>query len=263
MSKKKIDKDTVINRGQYSIVKIVMLNIIGGIFVLLGAKLVSICIEMVADIIKKGESFNATALLPMVIGLLFGLFGGIALFFAWKDVYHWRKKKIARECGEDGFAVIIDYYSISEGSKSGMNINRYYGFVLSYEKDGEQKTFKTDATFEINEYNYLKSLDQVKIKIYGDYVVINEEFRYGIYTKDSYSGLDKKYFNEKPYSTIIKIMTWFTIIWIVVFFVFFGLTIALKNNVFVFIGFAGFPVVIIPLGIVYAYYFFGGDKKKK
>ena len=131
MSKKKIDKDTVINRGQYSIVKIVMLNIIGGIFVLIGAKLVSICIEMVAEVIKKGESFNATVLLPMVIGLLFGLFGGIALFFAWKDVYHWRKKKIARECGEDGFAVIIDYYSISEGSKSGMNINRYYGFVLS------------------------------------------------------------------------------------------------------------------------------------
>ena len=81
MSKKKIDKDTVINRGQYSIVKIVMLNIIGGIFVLIGAKLVSICIEMVAEVIKKGESFNATVLLPMVIGLLFGLFGGIALFF--------------------------------------------------------------------------------------------------------------------------------------------------------------------------------------
>ena len=53
MSKKKIDKDTVINRGQYSIVKIVMLNIIGGIFVLIGAKLVSICIEMVTEVIKK------------------------------------------------------------------------------------------------------------------------------------------------------------------------------------------------------------------
>ena len=39
-------------------------------FVLIGAKLVSICIEMVAEVIKKGESFNATVLLPMVIGVI-------------------------------------------------------------------------------------------------------------------------------------------------------------------------------------------------
>ncbi|MDE7336738.1 MAG: hypothetical protein K2N32_01325 [Clostridia bacterium] len=263
MARKQIDENTVIRRGQYSIGKFILLNIVGGIFVALGIAIIVNFIKHIVSYTQAGQSFNAVLLVPMGIGLLLCVFGGVALFLAWKDVYHWRKKRIARKHGVDGVAVITDSYSISEGGKTGMNINRYYGFVLTYEQDGAQKTFKTDPTFEINEYNYLKSLEQVKIKIYKDYVVINEEFRYGIYTKDSYTGLDKKYFKDKPYSTIVKLMSWFAIVWIVLFIVMFALTVTLKNSAFVIIAFSILPLVIIPLGIIYAVYFFKDVGKKQ
>ncbi|MDE5616183.1 MAG: hypothetical protein K2I78_00175 [Clostridia bacterium] len=259
MARKKIDENTVINRGQYNIGKIVMLTFVGGVFVALG---IAIIINIVSDL-KAAQFVKAVILVPIGMGLLLCVFGGVALFLAWKDVYHWVKKRITKKRGVEGFAVITDSYSISEGGKTGMNINRYYGFVLTYEINGAQKTFKTDPTFEINEYNYLKSLEQVKIKIYKDYVVINEEFRYGIYTKDSYTGLDKKYFKDKPYSTIVKLMSWFAIVWIVLFIVMFALTVTLKNSAFVIIAFSILPLVIIPLGIIYAVYFFKDVGKKQ
>ena len=263
MRRKEIDGKTVINRRQYSIFKVVMLTIGGAIFLALGIKLLSMEIEMLIEDIQAGKSLDGSYIFMSIVILLLFFFGAIPLFLGWRDVYHSQRKRIARKRGEEGYAVIVESFGHSEGGRTGANINRYYGFVLRYEIDGEEKTFKTDAVFEINEFKYLKSLDKVKIKIYKNYVVIDEEFRYEIYKRDSRTGLDKKYFTEKPYSTIYNAMRIATLISIILTIVLFAVTVVLKNEVYFLIGLGLLFLSTVPLGIVYACYFFGSGKKKK
>ena len=258
MARREIDDKTVINRGRYSVVKIVMLTFAGCVFVSLGLALIIMDVRDMAQAIRIGKSMIGGIVLFLVLTLMLFGFGGTALYFAWRDVYHWIMTHITKKKGEIGYAHIIDSRSISQGNRTGMNINRYYGFELSYEKDGEQKTAKTDTVFDINEYRYLKSLPQVKIKIYKNYVAIDEEFRYEIYKLDSRYGLPKRYFVEKPFSTILNIWRIVSILSIVLFFVLFALTIALKVNTFVFVGFALLTVSNLVCGIVYAIYFYSG-----
>ena len=263
MSRKQIDGKTVIHRRQYSVFKVVMLTFGGAVFVTLGITLLINEIESAMADFQAGKSLGGSDIFMSVLVLLLFIFGGIPLFLAWKDVYHSLRKRNARKCGEDGFAVIVESFGHSEGSRAGANVNRCYGFVLRYEKDGEEKTFKTDAVFEINEYKYLTSLDKVKVKIYKNYVVIDEEFRYEIYKRDSRTGLDKKYFTEKPYSTIYNAMRIATLISLILTIVLFAVTVILKNEVYFLIGFGLLFLSTVPLGIVYACYFFGSGKKKK
>ena len=256
MAKKIIDDKTVINRGRYSVVKIVMLSFGGGVFVALGVALV---VREIESLIKNAQtvkpSFGGVILFTVLTLMLF-VFGGMPLYIALRDVYHWVMTSITKKRGEISYATIVDSRCISQGGKAGPNINLSYAFELLYEKDGEKKIGKTDTVYDINEYKYLKSLPQVRIKIYKNYVVIDEEFRYEIYKLNSRYGIDKKYFVEKPFSTILNVWRIVCILSIISFFVLFALTIALKVNAYAFVGFTLLSISNLVMGIIYAVYFF-------
>ncbi|MBD5087069.1 MAG: hypothetical protein HDT32_06940 [Clostridiales bacterium] len=191
--------------------------------------------------------------------------GGIfALVWGWKGVYHWRKKRLTKKYGEDGFAIIVESHWHAEGNDNSSFHRTYvrYGFDLAYKKDGEVKTFKTDEVYDVNEYEYLKSLDKVKVKIYKNYVAIDEDFLYEIYKKDSVHGYNKKYFTEKPFSTLYKIYTIGAAISFIAFCILFALSAILHNNVFVFTGIGLLVISILPPLAIW-YYLMYTDKKKK
>lgn len=256
MARREFDDKTVIERKYYSIAKIIMLSICGGIFVTLG---IAMFVTVVNDIIKNvqnGMSFDFSILLFGIITLMFFGFGGGALYFALKDVYNWIMLRLTKKRGDECEAVIMNKRGISQGGKAGPNINRYFGFDLSYVKDGVQKRAKTDTIYDINEMRYLTSLPQVKVKVYKNYVVIDEEFRYEIYKVDSRYGLDKKYFTEKPFSTILKIWRIVCLLSIALFIGLFALTIVLKVNAYAFVGFGLLTFLNLAFGIAYAICFF-------
>lgn len=264
MARKKIDGKTVVHRRQYSIGDVIGLTLFGCGFSAIGIGLLVMEIKILMEVLRGETPFGAQYIFMSLLVLGF-LGGGIgALVWGWKGVYHWRKKRLARKYGDDGFAIIVNSHWHSEGKNDDSFHLTFvrYGFDLVYKKDGEVKTFKTDEVYDVNEYEYLKSLDKVKIKIYKNYVAIDEDFLYEIYKKDSVHGVDKKYFTEKPFSTIYKAMMISTIIAVVAFIALFALTIILHNNLFVFIGIGLIFLGIFPFGMAYLYYYFK-DKKKK
>ena len=123
-------------------------------------------------------------------------------------------------------------------------------------QDGESKTVKTDTIYDVNEAKYLQSLPHVKIKIYKNHAVIDEEFRYEIYKINSRYGISNKYFTEKPFSTIVNIWRVVCILTILLFIALFAVTIALKVNAYLFVGLGLLSGINLIFGIVYAIYFF-------
>ena len=262
MRRKEIDGKTVINRRQYSVSHVFGLTLCGCVSLALGIFLLKMEIEILTEVIRGEKPFGGQYIFMTLVVLIFLGVGIGALVWGWKDVYHWKMKRIAKELGEDSFAVIVKSSWHSRESDTSVDLYKRYGFVLSYKKDGEVKTFKTDEVYDVNEFEYLSSLEKIKIKIYKNYVVINEEFRYEIYKKDSMYGYDMKYYTEKPYSTIYKIFSIATPISVVAFFVLSALTIILHNNLFIFTGIGLIFLASFPFLAAW-YYLMYNDKRNK
>lgn len=253
---KDYDKNTIVHRRQYSLSRTITLTIGGLCFFGLSILMFVFCIKIFAEGFQNQNRINTAGFGSLIFGLLLLAITISLIVYGYRDVYHWRKRQYVLECGESGIAVITKIFDVSYSPNTGgRNMDMRYGFVLSYEKDGIQKTFKTNACYDINERNYLVSLENVKIKIRKNYVAIDEEFRYEIYKKDSFSGLDKQFYNQKPFSAVNKLITALIFLSIIIFFILLALTIIVKNNVFLFVGLGVLVLMLTAAMLLYIKYF--------
>ena len=249
MDRKEIEGQEIRDRRRYRIYEVIMLTICGTLFAAIGIMLLTMEIQIFAE----GSPFGYQYIIMNILILILFAASTCAFIFGWKDVHYCRKINIAKKRGADGLAVFLNSYEVFADRKQGFYRLKLYGFVLSYQIEGQEKTFKTKAIYDINEFNYLKSLGKVKIKIYKDFVAINEKFFPQIYQKDPVTGLMKSFFKKKPMSTVIKVGLTSVITSIILFLVLLVLSSVFKNNLFLIIGLVILLIVVVSYTIAYVY----------
>ena len=240
-----------VNRKRYSLSVIILLLSIGFVFTALG---VYLCVALIASICKDGD-FNAFFLVPFIFVILLVGFGVTGLVWGGKRAYNWARFNKAKRSKTEAFAKIVDYKISYNGSKNRSFINKRYSLTLSYDQDGQNKTFKTDYLYDMNEFRYLKSLDKVKIKIDGNFAVVAETFTEDIYTHDSTYGIEMSFYKQKHVAITLKILRIAEIIAVALLFVFIGLTVALDNGLFFIIGAIVLFAVNMPFAVILAVFF--------
>ena len=211
-----------VKRRHYSVGPIILMLTVGSVFTAIGVALVVI---MISSIIKHGlVGIDAFIIVPIIMTLALLGFGGVGLYMGGKQIYLWIREHKTKRQGKDATAKIIDYKCASF-SKGGNN-NKRWALVLSYTDGGERKTFTTDYLFEINEFKYLRTLSEIKIKIDGEFVAVTEPFTEDIYKLDSYYGIERAFFQQKPVKIIMRL-------WVVCFFaslIFLFVSMAIGNS---------------------------------
>ena len=197
----------------------ILLLTIGGIFTAIG---IAMTVIVIGGLIKKGISnIGAGILMPIVMILALLGFGITALVMGGKQIYSRIRQSITYRHGKESTASIINYKTASFGRSGNTRIR--YALVLSYD-DG--KTFTTDYLYDVNEFNYLKKLKNVKVKTDGNFLTVCEPFPKCIYKVDSYYGIELKFYRQKPVKTLL-------ILWMVFFlvaFIFFIISFFIGNR---------------------------------
>ncbi len=191
-----------VKRRRYCVSEIALQLTVGGIFTALG---IAISVNAIKGLIKYGtiSDLGPAIILPIIIILALMGFGMTALIMGGKQIYLWIRENRTREKGIESLARIIDYKRASFGKRTNTNIR--YALVLSYNDGGVDKTFTTDYLFDINEFRYLKELEEVKIKIDGNFVIVSEKFTEEIYKLDSVYGIERAFFKQKFVKILLRV----------------------------------------------------------
>lgn len=260
---KQQDENTnIVNKKRHSLSTIIFLSIIGSIFVALG---IGVLYKIVSSIFKfpnnpPGWIIIIPILLFVILPIAFGTF---ALVLAGKQVYFWLNETKTSKSGITTTAKIVDYKVVCRHD----NINsKYYALTLEYKIDGETKKFTTDYLYDINEYNHLKSLENVKIKVDKNFVVIDEKFTKDIYKYDPKYGIELDFYRQKHVAITLKVWRWTSIPAVIFLFVSIVLTCVFNNGLYLIIGVCLLVGVNLPVAITMAIFLirwiWGNDKKK-
>ena len=222
---------------------------------------IGVIVAVFSSVVRAG-SFYPSYLIPI---FLFGLlpigFGTLALVLGIRDIYHWAKLNQTKKSAVETTAKIIDYKVVSHGKSS--NINKRYALKLAYKFNDENKTFTTDYLYDINEFRYLKSLAEIKIKVGNNFVAVAEPFTKEIYKLDSKYGIELAFYKQKPVATCLRVWRVLCIIAIVFLFVSIVLTTVLKNGIYLIIGVSFLLAVNIPTAIIIAVFLIKWFKRKR
>ncbi len=237
-----------VERKHYSILTVVMLSICGTIFVALG---IGVFVNIIISFVKTKAAFEAFVIVPILLFCVLPIaLGSVALFLASKEAYHWIKENRTKKKGIETTAQIIDCKIVYH---NGMR-NKRYALVLSYEENGETKTFTTNYIFDINEYKYLKSLDRVKIKVNKNFVTVVEKFTKDIYKLDAKYGIELEFYKQKPVAKTLTVWRICCITALVLLVVSIVLTTTLKTGIYLIIGVCLLLAANLPFAIILAVY---------
>lgn len=179
----------------------ILLLICGSIFTALGVAIVVIIIK---GLIQYGIGIISIGIIMpiLLISALLG-FGITILIMGGKKIYLRLKQNQTYNKGTIITAQLIDYKSANFGKRTNTCIR--YALVLSYNDEGENKTFTTDYLFDINEFNHLKKLKNIKVKLYNNFVIVNEQFSEDIYKVDSVYGIETEFYKKKPVALLMRL----------------------------------------------------------
>lgn len=194
-----------VKRKHYGVGPIILMLTVGSVFTVIGVAMVVI---IISSMIKHGlVGIDAFIIVPIIMILALLGFGGVGLYMGGKQVYLRIREHKTKIRGKDATARMIDYKCAS--FSKGRNTNKRWALVLSYTDGGERKTFTTDYLFEINEFKYLRTLKEIKIKTDGEFVAVTEPFTEDIYKLDSRYGIEKEFFRKKSVSVLLRLWTAF------------------------------------------------------
>jgi len=123
-------------------------------------------------------------------------FGIILMTMAIRGLRCIRKEKKAKEFGIYAMAKIVGY---RQADFLGRRYRRF-SLTLTYVRDCIEKTFRTEALFDICEFHYLLSLEQIKVKVYKNFVVVAEPFPEDIDSNPQYRP------PSEPRSNVLSIL---------------------------------------------------------
>lgn len=233
----------------------ILLLICGSVFTALGTAILVIVIKGIVEVGIGAIGIGIIIPIAFILAL-FG-FGITALIMGGKIIYLRIKQNRTYSNGKILTAQITDYKSTSF-SKSG-NLRIRYALVLSYNDDGENKTFSTDYLYNVNEYRYLKKLKSVKVKINKNFVVICEQFPKDIYEVDSTYGIEKSFYKQKPVKILMRL-------WVVFFLfalIFLIISFFIKNTTVTTIAIRTIIAIHFPFVIPLAIYLIKWINQKK
>lgn len=245
------------DRRRHSIGTSVILLIAGCIFIALG---IGVLIALVSSLITADKStINIAIVVPIILFVILPIaFGVIPLVMAIKQIYYIVREKKANKSDIETTARIYDYKIVSY---KGIQ-NKRFALKLVYNLNGEKK-FTTDYLFDINEFKYLQSLGQIKIKVDGNFVTVTEPFPEDIYKVDSVYGIPLEFYEQG----IVKkgLFTWrilcpIAIVWLIISIV---LTTVLHNGIYLITGVIILFVTNFPIAIILAIYFIIWLKRKR
>jgi len=260
--KQKDENANIVNRKRHSLSSIIFLSIIGSIFVALG---IGVLYKIISSIFKfPNNPPGWIVIVPILLFVLLPIaFGTLAFVFAGKQIYFWLNETKTSKAGTETTAKIVDYKVVHRHD----NINsKYYALTLEYNLDGVTKTFTTDYLYDINEYNHLKSLENVKIKVDKNFVVIEEKFTKDIYKYDSRYGIELDFYRQKHVAITLKVWRWTSIPAVILVFVGIALTCVFNNGIYLIVSVCLLVGVNLPVAITMAIFLirwiWGNDKKK-
>ena len=234
-------------RKRYSIVDIVMLTVGGCIFIAVG---IGVLIAIISSAVRADKgSVDISIAVPIIA---FGLFpivmGSIPLAMTIKQIYHIVREKKANKSELETTAKIADYKIVSY---NGMK-NKRYALKLAYYINGEKKTFTTEYLYDINEFRYLKSLSQIKVKVDGNFVAITETFSEDIYKIDPKYEIEYAFYEQSTVKKSLRIWRILCSIALVLLVVSIVLTTVLQDGIYLIIGVILLVAVNIPFAIIIA-----------
>ena len=165
--------------------------LIGVCFSADGIGMTVLTVKLVVDCVKA-SSFDVSVLFSTLMAVAFGIFAAVGAYMASKYIYNWTMYYLTKKKGEVYSAQIIKWKEVVESRKYSGKYHgitdygideRYYGCEVLYDKDGIKTYGKTDAVYNRNEMEYLRTCERVNIKAYKKYVVI-EDFPDEIYAID-------------------------------------------------------------------------------
>lgn len=251
-----------VERKHYNKSTIIMLTFCGSIFFALA---IGVLVNIIRSLFRT-EVRVATGWFVIVPILLFVVlpmvFASIAYYNAGKEIYHWYRENKTKKQGYDTTAKIIDYKVVCYKN----TVNKRYALTLSYKDNGEIKTFTTNYIFDINEFRYLKSLDEIKIRVNGDFATVVEPFTEDIYKLDSKYEIENDFYRQKKVFITLKIWRWTSIPAVIFLFVSIVLTCVFNKGIYFMIGAILLVGVNIPIMIAMAIFLikwiWGNDRKK-
>lgn len=256
------NRDNLVRGSRHSLFTIIFLTIIGSIFVALG---IGVLYNIISAIFKfSSNSPGWFVIVPILLFVLLPIaFGSLALVIAGKQIYFWVKETKTHKSSTKTTAKIVGYKTVHYHG----NVNsKYYALTLEYCLDGETKTFTTDYLYDINEFDYLKTLKEVKIKVDKNFVVIDEEFSKNIYKYDSRYGIELNFYKQKHVKVTLKVWRWTGIPAVIFLFVSIVLTCVFNIGTYLIIGVCLLVGANLPISILMAVFLirwiWGGDKKK-
>lgn len=233
----------------------ILLLICGSVFTALGTAILVIVIKGIVEVGIVAIGIGIMMQIAFILAL-FG-FGITALIMGGKVIYLRIKQNITYNKGKISTAQIVDYKSISHGRSGNLRVR--YSLVLSYNYDGENKTFTTDYLYDVNEYRYLRKLKNVKIKINKNFVVICEQFPKDIYKVDSTYGIERTFYKQKP----VKILMLLWIIFFLFALIFLIISFFIKNTTVTTIAIRTIIAIHFPFVIPLAIYLIKWINQKK
>ncbi len=250
-----------VKRRHYSIINIVFPFIIGSIFIALA---IGILVSIIKSYIKFDGAFDWFTLVPIVLFVILPIsLGSVALYFAGKDVYHWIMEFKTKKRGFETTAYITDYKTVSHNKRQ----NTRYSLVLSYkDENNDTKTFKTNYIFEINEFKQLRALNNIKVKVYKNFVAVVEPFTEDTYKLDSKYHIELEFYKQKPVAITLKIWRICCIAAIILLIISIILTTTLNNGIYLIISVGLLFAANMPFAIILSIYLirwiWGNDKTK-
>ena len=220
--------------------------IVGLVFI---AVAIGVLVNLIISCVKSPASIGWSVLVPFLLYFLIPMaFGCLALYFSIKEIYHAVCECKVKKSGVETTARLVDFKVVSHEN----TVNKRYALVLSYEFNGETKTFTTNYIFEINEFTYLKSLESIKIKTDGNFVAVVEPFNEDIYKLDSRYEIELDFYKQKPVAKTLKIWRICCITAIILLFVSIILTVTLNNGLYLIIGVSLLFSANLPFAIILA-----------
>lgn len=207
---------------------------------------ITLLINLIVDAVKTGK-FAAVGLIMTLPCLGFGI-GFFVMSI--KAFIRYIKGKLALSYGEEGFCSIIGTKVVAINYRG----NHWFALQLKYTVREEEKTFTTDYLFHPDEVTHLNKLKQISMIERKGFVVITESFSKDLY--QTVMGIPKEYIKEKPYSTLINLMAFFSFLGLLVL----VLEFIFQNRICLVIGIGLLAIPNIILGIIYAIKVFGKKK---
>lgn len=227
---------------------LVLQTIVGTLFAAGG---VVLAVVFFCDAVKD-KSVDAFTFAAVFVPLLMAAAGVFLLVVTGREIRRWARTNKAQRSDVFAQARIAD----SKVKWYKDTVDRRFALVLSYEHDGETKTFTTDFLFDVNEFRYLSSLPSVRVKVDGDFVAVAESFAEEIYTVDSRFEIETAFLRQKHARVLLTVWKILGIVSLALLVLSAAATFATGKELFLFLAVSLLTAANLPCGVVFVVFYF-------